>query len=64
MICTRCSNGIPENKGYWQHMWAGRLITTCYTCKPAPVRDALCGLKDSYYRPCVSAYGHGGGCTR
>lgn len=64
MVCNQCHIGVPSNQGYHLYTWAGKLIATCYACKPPAYSVSLCGLKDSSYRPCVSHYGHSGGCTR
>jgi hypothetical protein len=63
MICNRCHNQIPANQGYYLHTWAGKVITTCYNCKPAPERGA-CGHKNAWYEPCTRDYGHDGLCAR
>jgi hypothetical protein len=64
MVCNQCHKVVPTNQGYHLHTWAGKLVTTCYTCKPPSHSISPCGLKDSAYLPCVSPYGHPGDCVR
>lgn len=32
MKCGNCHKDIPRNVGYYLHLFAGKLITTCQAC--------------------------------